>query len=361
MMKLLFVIYSIHGGGAERVLQQLLARLDRKVFRPELCVFKLTGREKEVVPADVPVHVLETALRPASLFLLFKLASLFRSARPDRAVSFMWGANLIALLAGKVSGTKVFVNERIYTPRDIDERLFGGLYRPLISGLYKQAGIVIAVSRGVAEGLIKGFGVPEGIVRVIPNGVDAAALEKRAKEFLPPLRNYLVACGRLEPQKNFGLLIEAVEASGTALPLVILGKGPQKSFLEEKARAHGVELHLPGYAENPYPWIKNASLFLMTSLYEGMPNALLEAMALKVPVAAARCPGVDEEVIVDGITGILAEQSPGALARAIREVTGDPSRGAALADKAFSVIQERFSLQGMVAGYERVLSRGNAE
>jgi N-acetylgalactosamine-N,N'-diacetylbacillosaminyl-diphospho-undecaprenol 4-alpha-N-acetylgalactosaminyltransferase len=158
----------------------------------------------------------------------------------------------------------------------------------------------------------------------------------------------------LEEKKGFDILIEAV----SKLPgytLVILGKGSLKDHLEEKANEMGVNLILPGYIENPYPYYNNAKVFVLTSKYEGMPNVVLEAMASRVPVVAVECPGGLRELIKTEDTGLLVEKrDAGLIAEAVKRIINDASFAEKLKSNAEKYVSE-FDIQLMVKKYESIL------
>ena len=109
--KVLFVAYSIYGGGAEKRFRSILDGMDREKFELSLCVFRLTGKEAGAVPSDIPLYDLSTGLRPASLFLFFKLLLLLGKLRPDKVFSTLWSVNIIVLAAAAVRGVPAVASE----------------------------------------------------------------------------------------------------------------------------------------------------------------------------------------------------------------------------------------------------------
>jgi glycosyltransferase involved in cell wall biosynthesis len=354
--KILFVSYSVYGGGAEKRTLAILRSLDREKFEPELCVFSAAPGDAERLPPGVPLHVLSTRLRPASLFLYFKLLALIRRVRPDRVFSALWSVNLIALAAAARAGVPAVVTEATTPSVSVGSEPFSALKAALIRRFYRRAELIIAVADCVKRDLVKNFGVPDGLVKVILNGVDAGATARRAEEYKAPCSGHIAACGGLNWWKNYPLLIKAAARSKVG-KVVIAGRGPLRGELMDLAGAEKVGLLLPGHLENPYPYIKAAVVFALTSVFEGLPNVVLEAMACGTPVVAVDCPGAVRELIEDGRTGLIVpNDDPAALAAAIDRVAGDPAFARALAANARAALTEKFSLPCMLKAYEEALS-----
>lgn len=321
--KILFVIYSIYGAGAEKQMQYLLRYFSRNTFELHLLVFCLTGDEKKVVPPDVRIHHLSTIVRPSSIFLTFKLFRLLKELAPHVLISFTWGVNLISLAAGLLAKIPVIVSERVYTPKDIKNYSFSRLRAAALSLLYKRASMITAVTQSVKDGLMRHYHLPEQKIVVIHNGIALEEIPDKVQAYSVTSDNYVLACGSLVERKNFALLLEAM----SGIPghrLIILGEGPQRRMLESKARELHVDVSLPGYKENPFPYFGKANVFVLTSKNEGFPNVILEALSCGVPVVAVDCPGGIEEIIQNGREGIIvAENDPEALAEAIRKILRD--------------------------------------
>lgn len=193
---------------------------------------------------------------------------------------------------------------------------------------------------------------------VLPNGVDATAVQARAGAaaqcaWLADPAPYVVAVGRLHPQKNYEALLEAValaRAHGLAnLRLLILGGGPsrRRAALAERAQALGLggAFSLPGEVANPFPLLSRAAAFVLPSLWEGASNSLLEALACGVPVVAATTAGNAREVLGGGRYGVLAAPEPQALADAIVRQARPETRilpGERAGDYALEAVTDRF-------------------
>ena len=148
---------------------------------------------------------------------------------------------------------------------------------------------------------------------LLDNPVDVSEVARASQEeqgWMPPLGPYVLAAGRLVPQKGFETLLAAfARLDDPALHLVILGQGELRGRLEAEAQRLSLtgRVHLPGAVRNPYPLMRGADLFALSSVYDPFPNVLLEAGACGLPVVAFRCPGAARDIVKEGVTGFTAE------------------------------------------------------
>ena len=170
----------------------------------------------------------------------------------------------------------------------------------------------------------------------------------------------MVAAGRLSEEKGFDKLIEAFAKIAPHHPdwhLAILGEGPERASLEHRVREHGLQgrVEIPGVVRNPEDYFHASDIFVLTSRYEGFPNALCEAMACGLPVVSFDCPVGPGEIINHGENGSLVPAGDvSALAAALRRVIENPEEAARMADCATNVV-ERFDKQRVAARWEGLL------
>lgn len=304
--RILFVINSLAGGGAERVMTTLLRHSTPWRARYAMALALLDEEPAAYEPPDwIEVHRLDTGFRLSAG--VARLRALVLRTRPHLIVSFLTRANVAAVAAAAGTGIPVVVSERVNTLAHLPAGLSGLAGRAMVRLAYPRAGHVIAVSQGVADGLAARFAVPKERMSVLSNPVDGAAIRARAAAPAPdvPKAPYVVAMGRLVPNKNFALLIDAFAASGVPGRLLILGEGPERGALERRIADLGLadRILLPGFSDNPFPAIAAAHAYVLPSNAEGFPNGMVEAMTLGVPVVATDCPS--------GPSEILAERAPG--------------------------------------------------
>ena len=228
---------------------------------------------------------------------------------------------------------------------------------PLIRRCYPEADHFIAVSNGVADNLMA-MDIPASRITVIPNGVDIATVQHNGKVYTSPFEGrYIVAVGRLVPKKDYPTLLRAMTLlPATVVPrLVILGEGPERQKLTALCRNLDLQdrVLMPGFVANPYPIIAAASCLVSSSISEGMPNALLEALALGKPVVATDCPSGPAEILDHGRFGTLVPiGEPQPLAAAIKDMLANPSDPSMLEARA-----AQFGMDAAILAYEHVIQR----
>jgi glycosyltransferase involved in cell wall biosynthesis len=336
MKKLLFVIPSLAEGGAERVMSILLSHLSKENVSLNLVLFNRTGRYMDNLPPSVKIFDLKKKNARSFPRLVSQLAAIVRSERPDTVVSFLEYANIVTLFARFLvpdSRIRWIISERSLPSRDLAGQRKGKLKFHLHRFLDPKADKVITMSPQTAGEMIQNYRVAPEKIEVIPNPVEIDRLRQLAQEAVDhPWLNepipVLLAMGRLTRAKGFPVLLEAFARvlAHTPARLMILGQGPMKTELEDQIRQLKITDHvwMPGFLANPYPYLSRATLFVLSSLWEGLPNALLEAMALGKPVIATTCNDSINQLIHDGINGIVIP--PGdvpSLAKAIRTLLTD--------------------------------------
>jgi glycosyltransferase involved in cell wall biosynthesis len=255
-----------------------------------------------------------------------------RSERPHALLAVKDRANQVAILAGKRARSKtriaVEIQTTISTALDGKSALRKAAWYLPMRLLYPMADVVIAVSEGVARDLVEITGLPRERIQVIRNPAVSGAMFRLAREpldhpwYQDASTPIVTGIGRLTRQKDFSTLIRAFARVRSQLScrLMILGEGRDRATLGELAQSLGVaeDIALPGFVVNPYPFLGRASLFVLSSLWEGSPTVLTEAMALGVPVVATDCPSGPREILRGGqIASLVPMGDPVALAAAM--------------------------------------------
>lgn len=360
-LRVMFVITCMPVGGAETLLVQLVSRLDRQRFAPEVCCLKYRGPLGEVLAAEVPVHSGLLAHK-YDLRVLPRLAILLRRRRIDAVVTVGTGGDKMfwGRLAGRLAGVPVICSALHST--GLPDR---------VEWLNRQLAFLtdafIAVARLHGLYLAEHEGCPPEKVRVIPNGVDTGRFapgEPRAglcEELgIMPDTPVVTIVAALRPEKNHTLFLKTAARVQAALPrarFVVVGDGPCRSELEALAERLGLAeqvMFLGTRYDVPDIW-RLTSVGVLTSHMEANPVSLLEAMACGVPVVATRVGSVPESVI-DGRTGLLAEPGDaGALAERIIRLLDDPAVAEIMGRAGRAHVVADWSIDRMVAGYEGMI------
>lgn len=339
---ILFFTPSLGGGGAEMHLLRVLNHLDRKKFRLSLALARSGGAYESALAKDVKVHVLNTGRVNSSTLRMIRairpLHRLIQTQQPDILCSVMGHANTVAVLASRALPVRPKVVLSVQNPPSINSgrswHMVSRLLLSLTPSLYPQADRVIALSQGVAEDLLTLVPKIRDRTEVIYNaGVDSRVLngvsEPLPNQELPQNGPLIVACGRLTEQKGFPHLIEALALVRQVTPahLWIIGEGKQRRYLENNIQRLGLTncVRLLGFQNNPYKYMTAADVFVLSSLYEGFGNVIVEAMACGAAVVATDCPYGPREIIENGINGLLVPPvNVEALSKAIIRVLTDP-------------------------------------
>jgi len=332
MSRLALFVPDLGGGGAERVMVRLSLGLSDLGHSVDLVLAHKRGPYLAEVPESVRVVDLGARRLAAALPPLLRY---LRRERPEVLLATRDDCNVIAALAKRLSrGNRIYARASNTLSSACGEgrmRVVPALSRwllPRLDGL-------IAPSQGVADDMAEVLRLPRERIAVIPNPVASDELAARAAEPCghPWLcgggKPVLLAVGRLTRQKGFDTLLTAFASVRREVParLVILGEGDSRATLETLREELGLAdaVDLPGFTPNPYPHMARASLFVLSSRWEGFPNALVEAMALGTPVVATECPSGPREILRGGHTGPLVPVDDAeALARAILTTLADP-------------------------------------
>ena len=332
--------------------------VDRDRIEPiVICLTRKGPFEQALAAAGVPVHLIGKRHKLAGQALL-RLRALLRRERPDILQTWMFTCNLFGRLAAKGLPLKVLASEVAADPTKSATRL------AVDRLLAKTTPAFYVNSRTVAEFYHTKCGISLEKLVVIPNGVDARAVEPVTHQALSvPADSYLVGCaGRLAIEKGFDRVIEALaqpELRQRNVHLVIAGDGPMRAPLEELAQRLGVanRVRLLGYRKDLAQVLKALDLFVLASVHEGMPNALMEAMAQGVPCVVTPVGGV-AELVRNGESGVVIDRSAAEpIARAIAALMDAPATAARLGQAGRHHMQESFSVQENVRRFEELYQR----
>ena len=396
---------SLEGGGAERSMLNLIRGFLAQGRAVDLVVCRAKGAYLADVPANVNLIELEAVsglrarwgtllgnirhfpvlLRPVLLAKkvapeIASIASLQRylaTAKPDVVLSAITYANLIGIWAKQMSGATVpvVVSERIalstYCAAPSNYRKWKWRYLPaLVNRTYPGADAVVAVSHDAAEELVTRVGVDRQSVTTIHNPVVDSTLHNGAKQplehpwFTPGSPPVILAAGRLTEQKDFPTLMRAFAIVHAQRPvrLVILGEGRLRPDLQQLANDLGIQadVDMPGFVGNPFQFMAHASLLVLSSLYEGLPGVLIQALACGCPVVSTDCPGGSREILADGKYGALvAVGDVDAMANAMQAELDDPIDRALLLARARDFSVER-AVDNYLALLDSVVTRAEA-
>ena len=283
-----------------------------------------------------------------------------RAWKPDYIISAEENVNLISIISNIISRCRSRISISFHVPPELnlgcspaDKRFWVVRLGRMI---FPQADLIIAIAPGMKESISSVFKIDAGRISVIANpvvdeGLFCLASQCRVPKVTVAQKYHVVAAGTLSKRKGFADLIRAVAIGSRDMDvgLVILGEGPERNTLEMLAEDLGVEdrVYLVGAVENPFAWMAQANVFVLSSYFEGLPTVLIEAMACGCPVVSTDCHSGPRDILHNGRYGPLVKpRDVHGLANAITSVVLDPMDGALLRGRAdvykASAICERY-------------------
>ena len=314
--KLSIFLPSLMGGGAERVMVVLANEFIARGFSVDLVLAKAVGPYLADLHPAVQIIDLDAKRLILSIGPLIKY---IRRERPRVMLSALVSANIIAVISRALSRWRfrLVISERAVSSVALrDNPLFRAKLMPFLMRLtYFRADKIIAVASGVENDLVENFKLSRDKISVIYNPVVTSRLIELSREevnhewFDNEHVPVIISAGRLTSQKNFNLLIRsfALLSETQNARLVILGSGELLNDLQQLAVDLKVidKILFAGFVDNPFSWFRKASLFVLSSDYEGLPGALIQAMACGTPVVSTDCPSGPREILENGRWGRL--------------------------------------------------------
>lgn len=361
--KIVIFINSLSGGGAEGVCTTISNSLFERKWQVTLLVLHLQGavRRKEINPA-IECAVLNKKHARSSFFAVWHWLVVHK---PEKILVFNYQLAVLLVILRfflRMRFQIISRNINVLSEKQRREKSFWHKYivHNIVALLYKYAGLIIAQSQGMKEDLITNYGIANTDIFVINNpiqrNIELFLLNNKPSSGIK--ENYLLCVGKLEVQKAFHYAIEVfshITVDYPQLRLKILGKGSLEFQLKQLAISFGIadKVDFEGYKQDIIPYYVQARLIMLTSLYEGFPNVLIDSIALGTPVVSFDCPSGPNEIIQNGINGYLVRYKDiNHLTECIKialEQQWDPEIIRATADK--------FSSEKIIDQYERVLMK----
>lgn len=359
---ILLYLHSIQGGGAERFFLTLANGLSPDLFEVHVVLGSDHIKDYEAkFSASIKLHYLYSK---ASKKSLIKLAKLIRQIRPQLAFTTINKNNLTLLAASILSCHQMpivvreanHLSKTEYSSRKV---------RFLTRWLYNlKASQIVAVSNGVKDDLVNHYKIKKAKISIIYTPIDLEKIHQLGQynPYDDEQPNRIVHVGSFTSQKDHRTLLEAfaLVLKDMQAHLTLVGDGPLKSSILEDIKLHNLikNVTLTGFVQNPFGYVYHSDLFVLSSKYEGFPNVLLEAMALHTPIVSTDCPSGPNEIIDDGVNGLLVPvESKERLAKAMLTLLKNADQRVKYADSAYEKVQS-FSLSSQLKAYETLfLSR----
>lgn len=375
-LKLLFLIESLSGGGAEKVLSVLLKHIDKTKFDITLCTIVDTG----IYAAEVGKYVNYTSVlgNPQKKGLLGKILykilylliyrilpsqliyTLFIPKKNDIEIAFVEGfcTKILSHSTNKKAQKIAWVHTDL-----INNHWITSVYKneEEEKQSYQKYDKIIGVSNTATNAINRLYNINNAIT--LYNPIENDNIIKRANEFISlPSKIQsirMVTVGRFVPQKAYDRLLRVINRlyeNGYSIELWILGGGEQRPMLEEYIHTHSLNeiVTLWGFQKNPYPYLKHSDIFVCSSVSEGYSTAVTEALILELPVITTACSGMDE-LLLNGRCGLITENSENGLYEGIKHVL-DNTNLLALYKQNILKHQERFLLSNQMTQIENLFN-----
>lgn len=315
--KIAIFLPSLNGGGAERVMVTLANAFAARGYAVDLVLAVAQGPYLKDVAEAVRIVDLKVG---RVVLAMWPLLRYLRRERPVAMLTAMTHANVVALLAKMLArvSTRLVVSERTTVTIEVGRAkdLAARIIYASVPLLYSRADGVVAVSQASAADLVGFAGFPASAVEVIYNPFDLPYIQAKAAEpiehpwFTPGQPPVILAIGRLNEAKDYPALIRAFARlrQHRAARLLILGEGELRFALETLVAKCGLtadDVQLPGFVANPFAYLARCAVFVLSSRWEGLPGALIEAMACGAPVVSTDCPSGPHEILEGGRWGAL--------------------------------------------------------
>ena len=360
MLNVLQLIPTLDRSGAEKQMVLLAEGLPRDRFRVEVAALTRLGPlEADLIHAGIPVTAIGKRHKVDPL-ALERLTRFLRRKRFDVVQTWIYAADTYGRVAAHRAGVPVVVTAEMAV-----DLWKGRSERAVDRFLARWTDRIVGNSQAVSDFYRDTVGIPAAKLAVIPSGiaddepppeVDPAAVRRELG--LPADCPLALFVGRLAEQKGVADLLSALDLLRHVRPdlrTLIVGDGPLRERLEATARAYELveprRAYFLGHRNDVPRLLASCDLLVLPSLYEGMPNVVLEAMRFRKPVVATAAPGTTE-VVVDNATGLLVPlRKPPALARAIRQIVDDPALADRLGAAGRSRVETEFGVDRMIARF----------
>jgi glycosyltransferase involved in cell wall biosynthesis len=359
-VRLLLTIPDLSGGGAEREMVNLARALPRERFEVHLLLHRAVFDHP--LPEDVTLHYAPRTQPWHTPSTIRSIRGTIDALEPDLVFSQLHYSNLLTGSALARSRHRArWVCRHTGDPRREMRWPFATWARRALA----RADCVVGCSEGVSRALREHLRLQPGRVATLANLVDVANVTALSNEALVVERKpavFTVAhAGRLVPQKNQALLLDAFAALGDRpAELWMLGDGPLRERLVARARARGIagRVRWLGFHPNPFPFLRAADVFALSSDREGLPNVLIESALCGTPAVATRCPYGPDELIDDGRDGLLVPAGDAlALGGALAALADSPRRRREMGERARARATSRFESAKVCDSYEHLFQR----
>jgi len=360
--KLVGIIHELTMGGAERMMVNILNHFSANKDEVHLIIFKNIGTLKSLLDDSIIIHDLGgVSVKkgvPKCLKEIYKI-------KPNTVFAGIGHLNIalapfIPIMRLVLPKTQWISRETNIVSLQNEEEKHPKIFNYLYRKTYKNFDVIIAQSQDMKKDLEENYPLTSSKIRLINNPIDIQKVKKLAEESVDYKfemgMTSLISVGTLRAKKRHDLLLEAFSFLSPNYILIIVGSGAEEQKLKALSKKLNISnrVRFEGHKTNPYPYMKKADLFVLSSEHEGFPNVLLEANSLGTPVISFACPGGITEIIEEGINGFSVKNGDvDALAKGIIKATAFKFEESLVVDS----VQRRYSKEIILKAYEDIFYR----
>ena len=310
-MKIVFLLPSLRGGGAEKVFTSLVSKFFKEGHYVELILLQKEGAYLSQVDQSIPIHDLKL---PHARHALKPIKQCLAKLKPDIVYSTHDRMNVLNILSRKVHNGKVFVRQISYYSHQLKTYPYLIRYplHVIFKLLYHKANGVISQGMEMNHDIIQRLRLNPQKTFIVYNPLNLDYTHQPIERFKSFSRDkkHIISVGRLSREKGFDLLLHALrqlDVEKSQYHLHICGEGPERESLENIIKAYGLKnkITFHGFVQNVFDFYKQADIFVLASRREGFPNALIEAMHYGLTCVSSDCMSGPKEIIEHGVNGYL--------------------------------------------------------
>ncbi|MEI7451740.1 MAG: glycosyltransferase [Candidatus Falkowbacteria bacterium] len=375
MKKIDFFIPNFDDLGAQMVAINVANSLSSN-FHIKFIVFLADGKFRNLLNSDIGVVELDRGwlnfgkVKVINRFLQYRAYS--KKSKTDIVISFSPMTNIVALFAKFFNRhLKVVIQEHCFPSLAIKDRqnlsfFWALMFKMVFFRMYNYSDIFITISEAIKIDFVNNFKVRADVIKIVRNPININKIILNSKEVVSEFnffdnKKYLIVVGRLVDQKNFSRLLDIfdlIRKKRQDVELIILGQGANRDALIKKANDLKLDAvtHFLGFNSNPYKFMARADCFCLTSVWEGLPQVLAEAMICKVPVISVDCNSGPREMIINGVSGYLIKQDDNnEFVQRVCEILDDEHLRLDIASKAYDFAVAEYSIEKCSKKYLEII------
>lgn len=368
MKKVGFIIPQLGGGGAEKVIVDIVTNIQNDCDVTLITYTTGDVYENTLIQSNNIKYLPLDIMHKNTISKALTIRKYIKEYKFETFVSFLWYSNIVAYLAtiGLKNKPKLILSERSNPIYYLSNSIKHKVWKTLLKRAYKNCSTLVPNSIEMGKNLKTFLDLKEDNIHVIQNSVDTDYIDSYLRNnpgYKPPLDNFILSVGRLHRVKNHSELINAFsdylkENPSTKLNLIIAGEGGLRSQLLKQIQHLNLEnrIQLIGFVSPPYTLMKHCKGYIQNSLYEGFPNSLLEALYINGSVASSNCPTGPNEMITSGHNGILFEtNNRKELVSAIKTLDTNIDFINKVKKENQNTIKSKFGLENMIQKYKTII------